>query len=65
MTILSEYFYQKPETAHEIMSTKDFKELMLITQGTMSAQGKIWNIKGKSLGAGLYKVTLTKWKSGD
>ena len=60
MKCLSDAFYKYPEKANEIMSTKDFRELMLETQGKMIAKGLVWQIIGKSLGAGLYFVCVKR-----
>jgi hypothetical protein len=53
-------FYTYADKAHEIMTSKDYKELMLNTQGTAIIKGSVYEIKSKSVGAGLYDVTVKK-----
>lgn len=38
---------------------KEVKEIMLSTSGWMMARGNLYDIKAKSLGAGVYRVTLS------
>jgi len=43
------------------MTTKDYRTLMVSTNGELMAVGKMWHWVGKSLGAGLYEVTLKEF----
>jgi hypothetical protein len=60
MKTLPNIFYAMPRTAHTTMDRKDLKELLLETGGQTLACGRLWEIKAKHLGAGVYKVSLTR-----
>lgn len=58
MKSLPNIFYTMPRTANTTMDTKDLKELLLETGGRVIACGRLFDIKSKNLGAGVYRVTL-------
>ena len=62
MKTLPNVFYNMPTTAHTTMDRKDLKELLLETDGQVICCGRLYDIKAKSLGAGVYRVTLVKWE---
>ncbi|CAB4203546.1 hypothetical protein UFOVP1382_158 [uncultured Caudovirales phage] len=49
-----------PDSFSKTMETKDFKALLLTTDGWMMAAGYSYDIVGKSLGAGVYRVSLRR-----
>jgi len=60
MKVLPMNFYTMPQYASMTMDRKDLKELLLSTSGWVTACGEIYDIKNKSLGAGVYKVFLKR-----
>ena len=58
--LLSNKFYIFPNHAHTVMSTKEFRQILKDNDGYILVQGRLWDIVGKSLGAGMYRVTLKK-----
>ena len=50
-----------PSSYRRVMTTKDYRTLMVSTNGELMAVGKMWHWVGKSLGAGLYEVTLKEF----
>ena len=58
MKTLPRHFYTMPNMAHTTMDRKDLKELLLSTGGSVIACGRLYDIKTKNLGAGVYKVCL-------
>ena len=60
MKTLPTQFYTMPELAHTTMDKKDLKELLLTVGSNIIACGKLYDIKTKHLGAGIYKVTLKR-----
>jgi len=57
---LPNVFYNMPHIASTTMDRKDLKELLLATDGWVLACGSIYDIATKSLGAGVYRVTLKR-----
>ena len=49
-----------PGLAHTTMKAKDYRALLLKSGAQIMAGGRLWDIVGKSLGAGVYKVTTSK-----
>lgn len=45
-------------TGIDTLNRKDYRSLMVETGGTMMARGYLYRIVGKSLGAGIYQVSL-------
>jgi len=60
MKVLPTNFYTMPQYASMTMDSKDLKELLLSTNGWVTACGEIYDIKTKPLGAGVYKVFLKR-----
>lgn len=52
--------YQMPATWYGTMTTKQLRETLLATDGRVLACGELCDVVGKSLGAGVYRVTLRK-----
>jgi hypothetical protein len=46
----------------ETMTTKAYRELQLATGAQVMSCGSLYRIKGRSLGAGVYEVSLVRWK---
>lgn len=59
---LPDNFYTFPNLAVTTMSKKDLQETLLATEGTVLALGRLYNIKSKSLGAGIYKISLKRFE---
>lgn len=55
-------FYSVPNAATMTLTKKELKETLLSTDGWIFSCGEAWDIKSKSLGAGVYKVYLEKRK---
>lgn len=65
MKELPSYFYdslETAETARVVMDTKDLKELLLSAGGTTIVRGKLFDLKPKSLGAGVHRVMIKRVK---
>lgn len=62
MKTLPGNFYIYPNLADMTVETKDLKELLLATGGSVIARGMLWDIKSQSLGAGVYRVSLKRKK---
>lgn len=60
MKVLPRNFYTMPHYASTVMDSKNLKELLLSTSGRIIACGSLYDIKSKSLGAGVYKVFLER-----
>ena len=58
MKTLPEVFYVSPAFARVTMKKKDLNELLLATDGWISANGQMYDIISKHIGAGIYKVTV-------
>ena len=58
MKTLPVQFYTMPVYANMSMNRKDLRELLLETGGSIIACGRLYDIKNRSLGAGVYRVTL-------
>lgn len=43
-----------------VTETKNYRAIMLHSQGRIMAQGYKWSLVGKSIGAGLYEITLKR-----
>lgn len=56
-------FYHHPELAEMVMNRKDLHELLMHTSGRMLAEGTLWEIVSKHIGAGVYRVTVKQWKN--
>jgi len=61
MKVLPSHFYTMPKHAQTTMTRMDLQELLLETGGKIIACGKLYNIKPKKLGAGVYEVRLEKY----
>jgi len=48
-----------PTLANMVMEKGDLKELLLNTGGSILANGYLYDIVAKHIGAGVYKITLT------
>ena len=60
MKLLPLNFYTMPQVANITMDKKDLKELLLESEGWITACGHMWDIKNEHLGAGVYRVTLRR-----
>jgi len=49
-----------PHLAQMTMTKKQLRETLLYTDGSILANGRMWDIISKHLGAGVYKVTLKR-----
>ena len=55
---LPDSFYIAPAVANMTVRTKELQELLLNTEGWVIARGRMWEIKHKSIGPGIYRVSL-------
>ena len=55
------YLSSIPHLAHKIVERKLAREILLSTDGQLMAQGVLWRIKSKPIGAGLIELTLKRW----
>lgn len=55
---LSNNFYSMLALAKATMTRNQLKETLLATDGWVMACGRIWDIRSKHLGAGVYSVYL-------
>lgn len=60
MNHLTDNFYAQPNIAATTMTTKQLRETLLATDGTILACGYLYDIKHKALGAGVHRVFLKK-----
>jgi len=56
---LEDAAFRNPTGFRKIVTTADYRRIVLTEQGRIIACGHCWDIKGRSLGAGLYEITLT------
>lgn len=47
--------------SHTATTTRVVRELMLSTGGQLMVNGYLYEIKAKSLGAGVHRVSLKRW----
>lgn len=47
-----------PSYGHITVNQKDAHNILLKTDGTMLAHGRLWDIVAKHLGAGVYRLSL-------
>lgn len=60
---LDDVFYRTPHLARKTLTAKQLRETLLYnSDGRIMACGYLWSIVSKSLGAGMYLVTLKEWK---
>lgn len=60
---LKDGFYITPTFARQVMTTKHVRETLESTQGYVLSLGENWRIVVRSIGAGMYEVTLDRtWK---
>ena len=52
---LTDNFWTVPSLAS---TTKELRETLLFHDGRIMARGQLWDIVGKSLGAGVHRVSL-------
>lgn len=52
-------FLASSVTGHTTLLTKDLRSLLLESGGQLLARGRLYNIKTRSLGAGVHRVELT------
>jgi hypothetical protein len=55
---LPDTFYAWPHLASTTMRRKELADLLLATDGWIMSHGRLWDIESKSLGAGVYRVSL-------
>lgn len=56
---LDDIFYRMPTLARKTMTRKQLRETLLYnSDGRVMSCGRIWEIVSKSLGGGIYLVTL-------
>jgi len=60
MKVLPLHFYSMPKTANTVMEEMDLRELLLATGGQIIANGSLYEIISRNIGAGVYKVTLKR-----
>lgn len=61
MKALPNKFYMMPEIATTTIEKEDLKELLLETEGWITANGYNYLIISEDIGADVYRVQLTKW----
>jgi len=57
---LPDKFWSVPQTASTTMTRKQLQDVLLRHDGAILACGYMWDIKSKSIGPGVYKVTLQR-----
>ncbi len=58
---LPEAFWTLPRSAETTMDTIRLKAILLRHDGRIGAQGIMWDIVSKSIGPGVYRVSLKEW----
>ena len=58
-------FYVSPGQGHTTMTRAELHDTLLATGGQVLANGNLWEVSAKHLGAGVYRVTLRLHKDGD
>ena len=51
-----------PGLGHTTVTKDELRELLTQTGGQMMAQGSLWEIVSKHLGAEVYRVTTKRWE---
>ena len=59
---LPTYFYTMPRHAHGTFDRKELRKILLSNGGQITANGELYDVKTKHLGAGVYKVWLEHWQ---
>ena len=62
MNHLNDNFYRIPEHFSSTLTRKQLRETLLDTDGYVMACGRLWDIKSKHLGAGVYRISLARRK---
>lgn len=57
---LRDGFYTTPTFARQVMTTKQVRETLVATQGYALSCGENWRVVTRSIGAGMYEVTLDR-----
>ena len=60
--MLPKQFSTQPSVAETVVDRKTLKKILLHYGGRVIARGELWDIKNKSLGAGVYRVYLKRYK---
>jgi hypothetical protein len=60
---LNDRMYVYPSFAKQAMTSKQVKETLLATDNFVTAAGRGWKLKVKSLGAGMHEVSLIPFES--
>lgn len=58
---LPEFFWIIPQRAETTMGLKALRTILLKYDGRIMANGELWEIWSKSIGAGVYRVSLKPW----
>lgn len=59
------YMASMPALAHIVVDRKVAKAILIGTDAQLFANGILWRIKSKSLGAGTYELTLERWNKSE
>lgn len=58
-------FYTVPGQGFTTMTRAELRDTLLATDGQVLVRGNLWEVVGKHLGAGVYRVSLRLHKAGD
>jgi hypothetical protein len=53
-------FYVYPRLANTVMDASEYRGILKSTEGYILTHGCLWDIVGKDLGAGMYRVSLKR-----
>lgn len=59
--LLPQRWWINPEGPSTTLKTKQLGKVLSYNDGRILACGEMWDIKSKSLGAGVHRVWLEKW----
>lgn len=55
---LNNNMYSFPQSARQVMTTREFKETLMQTENFIMACGRGWKLRAENLGAGMKEVRL-------
>jgi len=59
----ADFLASMPGLAHTTMTREQLRKLLMETGGQLMANGKLWNITSKHIGAGIYRVSSKLWRT--
>ncbi len=58
---LMNFLASMPGLAHSVVDRRTARDLLSRTDGQLMANGDLWEITSKHIGAGMYRVSTRRW----